>query len=72
MNRLQNSVEAGGMPASRIYAVNLFESQKVVADFLTIRKYPFVFVNSAKSDSLFNIEATPSIVFIQDGRISSV
>lgn len=72
MNRLRSSVESGALPKDRVFAVSLFEDEKVIKDFLEKNPYPFIFLAASKSDEALSIRATPTTLIIQDGKIRSL
>ena len=72
MNRLKASVENGKIPAGAIIAINPFESKEVSQKFLATNPYPFTFVDAPLVSQKLNISATPTTVYFENEKISSI
>lgn len=72
MNRLKASVEAGKIPKERLFAISLSEDPKTVASFLEKNPYPFTFLRPALSDEELKIQATPTTVIFDQGKVRSI
>lgn len=72
MNRLKNSVEAGAIPQDSIFAISLWEEDKVVAEFLRKNPYPFTFLKPEATEADLKIVATPTIMLVDEGLIRSL
>jgi cytochrome c biogenesis protein CcmG, thiol:disulfide interchange protein DsbE len=72
MDRLKNSVENGGIPYGKIFAINSFESDLEIRKFINRHNFPFVFINSTELGLNLGIEKTPTTLFIESGKISSM
>jgi hypothetical protein len=72
MNRLKSSVEVGSIPQDRIFAISLWEEEKVVAEFLKKNPYPFIFLKPETRDADLKIVATPTTMFVDKGVIRSL
>ena len=65
MARLQKSIENKKIDASKIFAINPFESPEEVASFVKSHKYDFTFIHAPEISAKLNINATPTIVLIE-------
>jgi cytochrome c biogenesis protein CcmG/thiol:disulfide interchange protein DsbE len=72
MNRLKSSVETGAIPSDRIFAISLWEEEKVVTEFLKKNSYPFTFLKSEAGDADLKIVATPTTMLVDKGVIRSL
>lgn len=72
MERLKKSVESGKIPKEKIFAINAFEDTKTVTSFLSKSPYPFTFIEASTLSGELKIETTPTTLFIENGRISSM
>lgn len=72
MNRLKQSVLNGKIANDKIYAINPFEGFSEIEKFLSKNDYPFIFMNSPDLSRRLNIQVTPSTLFIENNRVSSM
>lgn len=72
MDRLKASARDGKIPRNRIYALNAFEDAETVKTFLKKNDYPFLFIDAKDLGRDLQIEATPTTLFIDDGRITAL
>ena len=71
MARLQNSIEDKKIDASKFFAINPFESPEEVAIFLKSHKYDFTFIHAPEISAKLNMNATPTLVLIENGKVVS-
>lgn len=69
MARLQKSIEDKKIDASKIIAINPFESPEEVASFIKNHKYDFTFIHAPEVSAKLNITATPTIALIEKGKV---
>ncbi len=71
MNRYHSSVESGKFKGEDVIAVNPFEDDSVVMNFLKQHPYPFTFIEGKHLSSLLNIEVTPTTLLIENSTVIS-
>jgi thiol-disulfide isomerase/thioredoxin len=69
MQRLKSSVEAKRIPSERLFAINLFESPEVQAQFQRREQYPFTFLELRPFP--WEIQVTPTLLLLENGRVVS-
>lgn len=72
MHRLQSSVGAGKISGSKIVAINPFEAPNIVKKFLVNNHFDFTFIDAPDVAHQLKIEVTPTTIFIDKGRITSM
>ena len=72
MHRFQTSVQEGKIAGSKIVAINPFESPIVVKKFLSENQFGFTFIDAPDFAQALNIEITPTTLFVDKGRITSM
>lgn len=72
MQRLKSSVDSGKISKHFIFAINPFESPAEIRKFLSENKFPFTFIEAPEITRMLNVNATPTTVFLKNGRVSSV
>lgn len=72
MARLRSSVKDGKIPQESLYAINPFESVKEIRRFLKENNFPFTFIDAPQVGLALNIRATPTTIFMEDGKITSM
>ncbi len=71
MHRLQSSIEDKKISASNIVAINPFEDPLVIRKFLKNQKFDFTFIHAPEIATSLQIEVTPTVLFIDKGKITS-
>lgn len=71
MKRLKSSVLEGKIPTNSIVAINPFETDAEIRNFLANNHYPFTFIDAQDFARELNITSTPTTIFIKNGAISS-
>lgn len=71
MNRLKSSVEKGKIPQDRIFAINPFESKKIIKNFLKDNSYPFTFIDAHNIANQLQVDVTPTTLFLEDQIVTS-
>ena len=71
MNRYHASVESGKIKGENIIAINPFEDDPVVTNFLKQHPYPFTFIEGKHLSSLLNVEVTPTTLLIENSTVIS-
>jgi cytochrome c biogenesis protein CcmG/thiol:disulfide interchange protein DsbE len=71
MNRLKTSVEEGRIPKEKIFAINPFESNEVIRNFLGDNSYPFTFIDAHNIAYQLQVDVTPTTLFIEDEIVTS-
>lgn len=71
MNRYHTSVESGKIKGENVIAVNPFEDDEVVMNFLKEHPYPFIFIEGKRLSSLLNVEVTPTTLLIENSTVIS-
>lgn len=69
MARLESSVKDGSIPTSKIFAINMWENDKVIKKFIKKKNHPFTFIKAPDLSNQLQVMATPSILFINNGII---
>ncbi len=75
MEHFRRAVDRGELPGSRIFAINLGESELVAKEFWAKEKYPFelAFDENEFITKQFNVSITPTVIFLEgDGRVREV
>lgn len=72
MNRLAQSVSAGKIPSDRILAINSFEDERTIRNFLKTDDYPFQFFANQDLAEHLSISRTPTTLFIENGTITKM
>lgn len=72
MARLQNSVKEGKIKSSQIIAIDPFEDQATVKNFLAKEPYDFTFIHAPKVVHALKIEVTPTTLFVDRGEITQM
>lgn len=72
MNRLQESVDSGKIPAERIIAINAFEDEKAISAFLKSASYSFKFIANQSLAETLEISRTPTTLFVENGVITKM
>lgn len=69
MARLESSVKSGSIPTSKIFAINMWENDKIIKKFIKKKAHPFTFIKATHTSDQLQVMATPSTIFINDGVI---
>jgi cytochrome c biogenesis protein CcmG/thiol:disulfide interchange protein DsbE len=72
MARLKQSVQSGAIPKEKIYAINPFESDTEIKNFLVENNYPFTFIEAASLPATLGVRVTPTTLFIENGIITNM
>jgi len=72
MIRLKKSVDAGEIPAARVFAISLGEDAATISSYLKENSYPFTFLVPSPQDEIFKVTATPTLVLFNDRKVLSV
>ena len=69
MERLKTSVEAGKIDQKRIFAINPFEDENNIKEFIRKNPYPFTFIYYEQELDRLNINVTPTTIFFVGNTI---
>lgn len=72
MHRLQSSITEGQISASKVFAINPFEDAITVDKYLSQNKFDFTFIDVPELTKELDINATPTTLFIKNGKIHSM
>lgn len=72
MARLKSSVEDGKIPQEKIFAIDSFENALDIKKFLKKSPHPFTFIQDPGFSRALNIRATPTTIFLEDGKVLSI
>lgn len=72
MARLKESVESGAISKGSIFAVNPFESDSKVMQYLKENNYPFTFIEASTLAPELGVKVTPTTLFIDKGVITKM
>lgn len=71
MSRLQESVKAGKIKGSQIFAINAFEDRATSESFLKDASYPFTFIHAPELVRELKITATPTTLFLNKDTVAN-
>lgn len=69
MERLKASVQEGKIDQKRIFAINPFEDEENIKDFIRKNPYPFTFIYYEQELDRLNINVTPTTIFFAGNKI---
>jgi hypothetical protein len=72
MQRLKNSVNAGSILREQVFGIDLFESPDQIKAFLRNNDYPFTFIEAGSLGNVLDVQATPTIILVDAGRVVSM
>ena len=72
MQRLKESVEKSKISSEKIIAINMYEDETTIKNFLKKNPYPFVFLSKTAEDEKLEIFSTPTTLFIKNKKIDSI
>lgn len=72
MSRLKESVASGAIPKDSLFAINPFETDKEIQEFIKVSDYPFTFLKAPQLAQELGISVTPTTLFIDEGKITKM
>ena len=72
MARYKESINNGKIPEESFFAINPYESKETIEKFLKKNPHPFVFIKDKKLANFLNVQATPTTVLIENGKVHTM